>query len=74
MAQMKAECTAYTNGRKTTQYRLGEDQAEAELTTRSGTTVSTKLFADGSGICTVTRDGEQVFRQVWPANDVAVPA
>lgn len=73
MAQLKAEVRAFTNGRRTANYRLGEDQADAILSSRSGTVATSKLFADGSGLITVVRGGKSYLVR-WSADDAAKPS
>lgn len=73
MAQLKAEVRAFTNGRRTTQYRLGEDEADAILSSRSGTVATSKLFADGSGLITIVRGGKTYLIR-WSADDAEKPS
>lgn len=75
MAQLKVEIQTWTNGKtlqgEHRQYRLGEDKAEAVLTSREGTTVTVHLFSDGSGRMALERDGQAITR-FWPAGDLPI--
>jgi hypothetical protein len=75
VAQLSAGIQTYTNGKpvgKQQQFRLGEDQADAELRSRSGTTAMASLFADGSGTITIHRGGAK-YTLRWSADDPTNP-
>lgn len=68
MAKLRVDATTWAKGKRLKpHYRLGDEQAEATLTTEgSVTTLRVKLFADGSGVIRVQRGDEHMIWQVTP--------
>jgi DNA-binding transcriptional LysR family regulator len=68
VARLKAEVITRTAGKiQRRAYALGEDQADASVEVRElRQTIRTTLFPDGSGLFTLTRNGQRFLLQ-WDA-------
>lgn len=71
MARLISFCRGMTAGKSTGEgRRLSEDQAEGEVKSRS-TVATVKMFADGSGLFALHRDGKAI-RIEWTSEPEAL--